>query len=237
MATPATAVRPADSATMAMTVARPSDFVASRLQQLLQTDPNFRAALPSAEVNEKKMHAELGLAQIMALVMEAYAGRPALAQRATELVTDPVSGQRTRQLLPQFESISYRELWSRARALASFWYAEADHGLRANDRICILAFAGIDFATVDLAAIYNGAIVVPLQTNAPPGQLLGIFREVEPRWLAVSLECLGTAVELALSGSRPAGLLLFDYDPEVETSSEQRSRPHSRNWPRTVLRT
>ena len=112
MATPATIVRPTDSATMAMTVARPSDFVASRLQQLLQTEPNFRAVLPSAEVNEEKMRPELGLAQVMALVMEAYAGRPALAQRATELVTDPVSGQRTRRLLPQFESISKQAVTS-----------------------------------------------------------------------------------------------------------------------------
>ena len=61
---------------------------------------------------------------------------------------------------------------------------------------------------------------MPLQTNAPPGQLLGIFREVEPRWLAASLDCLGSAVELVLSGTRPPGLLLFDYDPEI---SEQRA--------------
>ena len=97
MATPATAVLPTDSATMAMTVARPSDSVASRLQQLLQSDANFRAVLPSTPVNEAKMRPELGLAQIMALVMDAYADRPALAQRATELVTDPVSGRRTRK--------------------------------------------------------------------------------------------------------------------------------------------
>ena len=220
MATPATVARPTDISAMAMTAVPPSDFVASRLQQLLRSDGEFRSALPSAAVNEAKMRPELGLAQLMALVMEAYADRPALARRATELVTDPVSGQRTRRLLPQFESLSYRELWSRARALASFWHAEADASLRANDLICILAFAGIDFVTVDLAAIHNGAVVVPMQTNAPLPQLLGIFKEVEPRWLATSLECLPTAVELVLSGPRPAGLLLFDYDPQVD---EQRA--------------
>ena len=51
-------------------------------------------------------------------------------------------------------------------------------------------------------------------------QLLAIFNEVEPRWLATSLEWLDTAVELVLTGHRPAGLLVFDYHPEVDAERE-----------------
>jgi fatty acid CoA ligase FadD9 len=190
--------------------------IAARIRELNSNDAQFRAALPLATVTEAKVRPELGLAQIAALIMEAYADRPALAQRATELVIDPATGRETRRLLERFDSISYRELWSRARALASVWQHDAARRLGANDLLCILGFAGIDFATVDLAAIHNGAVVVPMQTNAPLPQLLAIFNEVAPKWLATSLESLETAAELVLTGHRPSGLLVFDYYPEIE---------------------
>src|ERR1700730_794030 len=211
-----------------MAVAGTADQIAARIKELTETDPQFRAALPLPAVNEAKVKAELGLAQIAALVMEAYADRPALAQRATGLVTDPATGRRTRQLLKRFETITYRELWSRARALANVWHHDAARRLGADDLLCILAFAGIDFATVDLAAIHNGAVVVPMQTNASNQQLAAIFNEVTPNWLAASLECLETAVELVLTGHRPFGLLVFDYHPEVDDEREVFEAAHSK---------
>jgi fatty acid CoA ligase FadD9 len=203
-----------------MTVAKPSQEVERRVKELVATDAQFRAALPIASVNEAKLRPDLGLAQVAALIMEAYAARPALARRATEIVTDPATGSTTRRLLRQFETISYRELWSRARALANVWHHDDRKPLRANQFLCILAFAGIDFATVDLAAIHNGAVVVPIQTNGAMQQLLAIIKEVEPQWLATSLESLNTAVELVLTGHRPDGLLVFDYHPEVDCERE-----------------
>lgn len=199
-----------------MSVAEPSEYIAARIKKLTATDAQFRNALPIAAVNEAKLRPELGLAQIAALIMEAYVDRPALAQRATELVTDPATGRSAPRTLRRFETVTYRELWSRARALASVWHHDEDRHLRANDRLCIIAFAGIDFTTVDLAAIHNGAVVIPMQTHAPIQQLLGIIREAEPRWLATSLECLDTSVQLILTGHRPAGLLVFDYHPQVD---------------------
>src|ERR1035441_651117 len=143
-----------------MTAASTADQIEARVKELTENDPQFREALPLPAVNEAKVKSELGLAQIAALVMEAYADRPALAQRATELATDPANGRRTRRLLKRYETITYRELWSRACALANVWHHDTARRLRADDLLCILAFAGIDFATVDLAAIHNGAGVV-----------------------------------------------------------------------------
>jgi fatty acid CoA ligase FadD9 len=208
------------SAQVRLTVAKPNEQTSARIAELAAADAQFRAAMPIQSVNEAKLRPELGLAQIAALVMEAYAERPALAQRATELVTDRATGRTTRRLLRRFDTITYRDLWSRARALATAWYQDPEKPLRANDFLCILAFAGIDFATVDLAAIHNGAVVVPLQTNGAIAQLLAIVKEVEPQWLASSLESLNTAIELVLSGHRPSGLLVFDYHPEVDSERE-----------------
>jgi fatty acid CoA ligase FadD9 len=203
-----------------LTVARPSDQINARIAELAAADPQFRAAQPIQAVNEAKLRPELGLAQIAALIMDAYADRPALAERATELITDASTGRTTRHLLPRFDSITYRDLWLRARALATAWHGHPRKPLRANDFLCILAFAGTDFATVDLAAIHNGVVVVPLQTNAAMQQLSAIVKEVEPQWLATSLEALPTAVELVLSGHRPGGLLVFDYHTGVDSERE-----------------
>ncbi|HSW20155.1 MAG TPA: AMP-binding protein, partial [Ramlibacter sp.] len=200
------------------TTARPS--VGDRVKALMAGDAQFRAAVPLSAIVEAKAPPELNLAQIAAVVMEGYANRPALAQRATRLVTEPVSGRRSLELLDSFQALTYSELWSRARALAGIWHHDADRSLRADEFLCILAFAGIDFATVDLAAIHNGAVVVPVQTNAPLHQQAAIVQEVEPRWLACSLECLENAVELVLTAWRPAGVLLFDYHPEVDDERE-----------------
>ncbi len=204
------------------------DHIRERFEALKTSDAQFRDALPLASVAEAKCRPELGLAQVLATCLEAYAARPALAERATRFVTDPATGRTRCEQLKRYESVSYAELWERARALAAFWYQRGAQGLRANDFLCIIAFAGIDFATVDLAAVHNGAVVVPLQTNAPTAQLIDIVKEVEPRWLATSLECLHTSVELVLKGHAPAGLLLFNYHPQVDEERESYERARAR---------
>ena len=196
------------------------DHIRERFETLKKNDAQFRDTLPLASVAEAKCRPELGLAEVVATCLEAYSARPALAERATRFVTDPATGRTRCEQLKSYESVSYAELWERARALAALWYQRGAQGLRANDFLCIIAFAGIDFATVDLAAVHNGAVIVPLQTNAPTAQLIDIVKEVEPRWLATSLECLHTSVDLVLKGHAPAGLLLFNYHPQVDEERE-----------------
>ena len=197
-----------------------NDSIPRRIERLNTEDAAFRAAMPDPGITTARGRADLGLAQIVQVVMEGYADRAALATRSSELVSDE-AGRTSRRLLPHFETMTYRELWARARSLAALWYHDADRPLRADDRLCILAFAGTDFVTVDLAAIHNGAVVVPLQTNAPLAQLQAIFGEVQPNWLATNVESLPTAVELVLTGWRPRGLLLFGHHPEMDDERER----------------
>lgn len=201
-------------------VTKPSEFISGRIRELTDTDPQFRAALPRQEINDAKLRTDLGQAEILAHVMEGYADRPAVGVRATKLDTDPETGRATRRLLDHFDTMTYGELWARARALAGMWYHDETRPLRADDLICIIAFAGIDFATVDIAAIHNGAVSVPLQTNGQISQLIEIIKEASPQWLATSLECLDTSVELVVKGHCPAGILLIDYHPEVDDERE-----------------
>jgi fatty acid CoA ligase FadD9 len=76
--------------------------LARRIAALYATDPQFREAIPIPAVVEAARRPGLRLAQILQTLAEAYADRPALGQRARELVTDPVTGRTSVHLLPSF---------------------------------------------------------------------------------------------------------------------------------------
>ncbi|MFF4602677.1 carboxylic acid reductase [Streptomyces sp. NPDC001339] len=146
------------------------------------------------------------LAEVMAAVMESHGDRPALGERAK----DPSTGQ----LLPRFDTVSYRELWARVRAVAGRWHQDPEYPLGAGDRLCTLGFPSIDHATLDLACIHVGVVPVPLQHSAHPDQLRAIIAETEPHVLAASTEHLDNAVDLVLGATSIRRLTVFDHRPE-----------------------
>ncbi|WP_022981562.1 carboxylic acid reductase, partial [Ideonella sp. B508-1] len=179
------------------------------------------AAAPRPEVQAANARPGTPLAQIVTTVLESYADRPALGQRARELVTDPSTGRRTLQLMPAFETISYRELRARVDALARACHHDADAPVRPGDRICMMGFAGIDYAVIDLACILLGVVSVPLQTHAPTAQTVRILEETQARWFATSLDCLDAAIDAVLAGARPARLVVFECAIEDEDQRER----------------
>src|SRR5580693_2637762 len=92
---------------------------ARRLQDLYANDAQFAAAKPSAAIAEAIKQPDLPLARLIQTVMEGYADRPALGQRAVRFVTDPSTGGTSLESLPRFETITYRELWDRVNAFAN----------------------------------------------------------------------------------------------------------------------
>jgi fatty acid CoA ligase FadD9 len=194
---------------------------AARLERLLAEDPQFRDAFPLEAVTKAKRQPGLRIAQVVQIVMEGYADRPALGQRARELTTDPASGRRALRLLPRFETLTYRELWGRARAVASAWRHDGRHPVRPGDFVCVLGFASPDYASLLLANICVGAVNVPLQTSAPAAQHAEIIAETEPRVLAAGIDYVDTAVEAVLAGFAPQRLVVFDYDARDD---DQRDR-------------
>jgi fatty acid CoA ligase FadD9 len=192
-----------------------------RLERLRRDDAQFRDCAQLDLVKAAKRQPGIRLGQVVQLVMESYAERPALGQRARELVTDPATGRATLRLLPHFDTITYRELWARARALTSDWYHHREHPLRTGDFVCILGFTSPAYATVILANIHQGAVNVPLQTSAPPSQHQAIIAETEPRILAVSVDYVGAAVEAVLLGTQPQRLVVFDYDARDDDQREK----------------
>ena len=188
-----------------------------RVADLYANDQQFADARPIAAISSAIEAPDLRLSQIVQTVMEGYADRPALGQRAVQFVKEPQTGRTTVDLLPRFETITYRELWKRVEAVAS---ALANDSVRPGDRVCILGFTSVDYAVIDMALIPIGGVSVPLQTSAPVAQLRPILAETEPSVIAASVDYLDDAVELVLTGHAPARLIVFDYRPEVDDHRE-----------------
>ncbi|MGW8988408.1 carboxylic acid reductase [Streptomyces zhihengii] len=156
------------------------------------------------------------LARLMADTMERHSDLPALGERARELVKDEETGRTRIGLLPDYDLITYGELWRRVRAVASAWHHGAEHPVRAGDRVAVLGFASADYTTVDLACAHLGAVSVPLQTSSPVSQLGAIVEETAPVVIATSIERLDAAAELAEVSPSVRRLVLFGYEPAAD---------------------
>jgi fatty acid CoA ligase FadD9 len=165
--------------------------------------------------------AEQGPARELASIMRANADRPALGERTKQSVTDPDSGRVSLRLLPAFTTISYAELGARITAVAAEWRGDARRPIAAGDFVALYGFTSSDYATLDLACLRLGAVAVPLQSSAAPGQLGAILEEVEPRLLATSAELLDRAVELAIANPSKPRVIVFDHHPEVDEERER----------------
>ncbi|MEV0637358.1 carboxylic acid reductase [Streptomyces sp. NPDC050619] len=190
--------------------------------ELSEHDPQYRRALPLRTIGAavRDVGRDQILSRTVATIMEGYAERPALAQRATERVTDLVSGRTSLRLLPEFTTVSYGELWARAGAVAAEWTADAGQPLVPGDFVAIYGFTSCDYVTLDLACLRLGAVSVPLQSGAPVSQLAPIVAETGPRVLATSVELLDRAVELVLSAESSPRLVVFDHRPEDDAERE-----------------
>ena len=204
-----------------MSTATRDERLERRIQELTADDPQFAAAAPSPTVVAALEQPGLRLPQIIQTVLEGYADRPALGQRAVEFVKNPQTGRTSVELLPRYDTVSYQELNDRVGALTR---ALAEDSVQAGDRVCVLGFNSVDFTTIDLALAFLGAVAVPLQTSAAITQLQPIVTETEPRLIAASANQLTDAVDLILSaaeaGTAPAKLVIFDYHPEVDDERE-----------------
>jgi len=187
-----------------------------RFEELTSTDAQLVAAQPDPAITAAIGGPGLLVADVIRTVMDGYADRPALGQRAVEFVTD-ANGRTVAALQPRFDTLTYRETWVRVRALAE---ALADNPVRPGERVATLGFSSADYAIVDMALSLTGAIAVPLQTNAPVQQLHPILIETEPVAIISSVDHLQDAVELALTAYTPKRLVVFDYHPQVDDHRE-----------------
>src|SRR6516165_1291630 len=206
---------------MVMSTTTQEERLTRRVDKLTANDPQFAAARRDPAVAAALEQPGLRLPQIIQTALDGYAERPALGHRVVEFVKDPKTGRTSLELLPRFETVTYRELGDRVGALAR---ALTHDSLQAGDRVCVLGFNSVDYTTIDIALGVIGAVSVPLQTSAAIAQLQPIVAETQPTMIAASVNQLPDAVELihtgSETGSAPAKLVVFDYHPQVDDERE-----------------
>ncbi len=187
-----------------------------RFEILTSGDPQLVTAQPDPVITAELDVPGMVLTDVMSTVMNGYADRPALGQRAVEFVTD-AAGRTVAQLLPRFDTLTYRETWARVQALAG---ALAGDPVQPGDRVATLGFTSTDYAIVDMALSLIGAVAVPLQTSAPLYQVHPIVLETEPVAILSSVDHLDDSVELAMTARTLKRLVVFDYHPQIDDHRE-----------------
>jgi hypothetical protein len=92
---------------------RRDDRLAGRITALSASDSQFAAAEPVAGVIDAARRPGLRLPLIIETLVGGYADRPALGQRARELVTDSATGRTWARLLPSFDTITVPDSFTR----------------------------------------------------------------------------------------------------------------------------
>src|SRR6201992_3656871 len=199
-----------------------------RIAQLYASDPQFQAAEPIRDVIDAARRPGLRLPEVIETLIGGYQDRPALGQRARELVLDTATGRTTTRLLPTFETISYGDLWTRVRAVAAAWRGDETSSVNPGDFVATIGFAGPSYLTVELVCAYLGLVSVPLQHNAPVSVLKPIIDEIEPRVLAAGAAYLDLAVDAALHSASLPPLVVFDYQSQVDEHRDNLARAKKR---------
>ncbi len=192
------------------------------------SDPQIRASSPLQDVVDAARQPGLRLSEVLQTLVEGYSDRPALGSRSATTVADAVAGRRTTQLLPAFDTMSYRELWSRVRAVAGAWHHDPQAPIVAGDFVATIGFASADYLTLDLVCGYLGLVAVPLQHNTSAARLAPILEETTPRVLAVSAAYLDLAVEVAAEAPSLSRLVVFDYRPDDDDHQDRLRRARHR---------
>ena len=167
-------------------------------------------------------------------IVDGYGDRPALGSRARSVVTDPATGRRPCALLrPEFDTITYRELWSDVTAVATAWSrgrrcARPRGGLRRDHR---LRQRRLPDHRPRLRATWAGR-------RSAAAQRAGVATAADPRRdrrrvvLAVSAAYLDLAVESALGSPSLRRLVVFDYRPRSTTTATGCGAPGHASPPR-----
>jgi len=93
-------------------------------------------------------------------------------------------------------------------------------GVRAGDRVALLAPNSARWAAADLAILAEGAICVPLYARQEPAQLAGMLRDCTPSLLIADGDALATAIGREWSGGR-----VLTYERAFAAPSVERSEP------------
>jgi long-chain acyl-CoA synthetase len=127
-----------------------------------------------------------------------------------EDIFERLAGAPTRLVLEEMRpagrvSVTAGELLERIAAAHGFLAAA---GLRKGDRCALLAANSVDWVALDLAAMADGIVVVPLYTRQAPAELASMIQDAQPAIICCGDAALQRDLLAALPGAAPRTMLL-----------------------------
>ncbi|MEZ5372953.1 MAG: thioester reductase domain-containing protein [Microthrixaceae bacterium] len=206
-----------DPNTNEMRIADPME----RFMAMAASDAQIAGMFPDAQVAAAATTAfDDGLEHMIDTILEGYAEREAIAERAYDVETDTETGRTHRSYRSAFEAITYVNLQERCRNIASAWRHEPDLAVAPDDNVAVIGFAGADYATLHLAAIYAQAVFVPLASSTAGADLGQIFERTNPAAIGATISDLLLAAECCVAHGNVRSLIAFDYDARVSEDVE-----------------
>jgi len=187
-----------------------------RLAALSKSDSELARLFPDEEVREKALKKGLTLDRVIGVILDGYAGRPAMGERRYEVVIDEKSDKQIRKYMPAYDTIIYGELHYRIKAIAMAWRSQESCRVKPNDFVLIIGFTDIDFATLDIACAYAKATTVPVQSSTSGADLNEMVENIAPVAIAATLDDLSLAVQLSLTHDSVKQIIVFNYNDRID---------------------
>ncbi len=184
-----------------------------RMLDMMENDPQIKELKPNPDVRAA-ICAEPTLDRMIDVALTGYSDRPALGERAYEIITEADINKRN--YLPSFKTITYAQFQVRLKALANAWGYHPVHKINPNEFVGILGFTGIDFVTLDLACAYAYTVTIPLQSSTSGADLNEIFENTNPAALATTIGDLEVAVDHVIQHGGMRSLIVFDYEEKAD---------------------
>ena len=187
---------------------------AQRLQELIERDPEVRTCVPRPEVKQQARAGGLSLADVIDVYLTGYHDRAAMGERDYEIVLQKGTGRQERVYKKTFKTTTYGELQARIRSVANVWRHVDAHRVSPDEFVCIMGFASVDFAVLDMACAFAHAVTVPLQSTTSGADLKDILETIEPVTLAATVDDLEVATAHAVAQPSIRSIIVFDLDAE-----------------------
>jgi fatty acid CoA ligase FadD9 len=182
-----------------------------RLADLSGNDPELRQSAPLPAVIEALQDDRLCAIEVFEQACAAYAGRPALGERA--FVLEPTGSGAVARVLPSFRTLSYAEAWRRTVDLATGLARDPDTAVRPGEIVGILGFGSPEYVLADLACLHAGAVSAVLQMNLAAEDLAHLINEARYACLVSSLDALPELLAVLPGCPSVRGVAVLDLHP------------------------
>lgn len=195
-----------------------------RVKKLAEAEPALKALTPDSAVAKPLREESVPMDKVAEGLLLGYADRPALGERAYDVVQDQESGKTVRVYKPEYETTTYSELLRRARAIAMAWRRHPELQIDRDSMVVQVGFTGIDFSVLDIACTFSHTVSVPLQSQMTGAEFEGILDRINPSVLATTTSSLVAMTEQAIKHGNIQNLVVFDFDSRVSEEQSERAK-------------